>query len=908
MSDFSDYAERVSERYSVLQGVGNSLTLEADAPLCAQRGPWYAARDLPRAQKALVDARKRAREEQIRKMLGERPYLDLLLSVPVGPQASVHEIVSSESRVVLLGAAGAGKSTALRSLATNRVSGRDGDLLTLVVDLPALAASGQSLPEYLASDAAQEMDLALSPDFFANVLATGQAVVCLDDLDSIPTQEGRVQMIGQIESWADQFPRSRYVVAARTNAYEPALDRDAFAHFVLAPWSETVVADLESAWAKASAEWTEEEAEGHLAVAPRLLADVLAAREVVALFDGGKLNAGWTEIRSHLWDASWRQRLALVFRFLSQERPETWAKVMSLLFEAGGNDAYGPALHRYALVAADALAASDVSDALDLETRQRVVDGLVEWIEDASAVGRQEAVGALFQVTDEPYVASRSLQLVQDAEADPWAREAAVLIVGITSLADQAAAVDALWARVDDGEEHARVRQAASTALGHLAAQAVVGEGLQSAVEQGLLAHAVDSELPIEVQVAATEALGVVALASEDQGVPEGLVALARGEGEEKPSFSVQMTAGRALNALLSKGSAPFVEQMWALVRDEDIDESVRTLLAETLGKLGDAQAAAGVLLAIAHHPKIRPPGRRDAMEALGRLGHSDEAVVEGLTTIAGTKERKTKDFERLAAARALGEIGHLDLSLQYLLTLIADKSIYRSTRKDALALLGQVGLTGDEDLDNASVAVLQVWATEWHTTEDVRERAMASLEMIGAGTDEVIRDLISIVQDRRSYPRVRRAAVAALDRLAAEQKDVVVESIAVPFFDQEDKNDLLRVSIARLLQLWGGNERALEYLRAAAEQSYQALVRYRAGAVLHELGETEVATDTMRKLATDSSIADTIRCDALRALSFWHTGSDELAAEILPILEEEDPMPSTREGTYAALKSLLTA
>ena len=65
----------------------------------------------------------------------------------------------------------------------------------------------------------------------------------------------------------------------------------------------------------------------------------------------------------------------------------------------------------------------------------------------------------------------------------------------------------------------------------------------------------------------------------------------------------------------------------------------------------------------------------------------------------------------------------------------------------------------------------------------------------------------------------------------------------------------------------------------------------------------------TLLKLATDSSIADPIRCDSLRALSLWNVGDEELAGQLLPILtEEEEPMPNVREATFAALTSLLAS
>ena len=914
MSDFTDYADRVAERYGSLRLVGQNVVPleEGYVPLYARRGPWYAMRDLPRAQKALTDARKRVREEQIRAALEERPPLDLLLSAPLGPLVSIPEILSQEQRVVLLSEAGAGKSTALAYLATHPLPGKRGELLTVLVDLAALAASEQSLPEFLAADAEQHMSLAFPPEFYDNVLWTGQAVLCLDGLDAIQGRDARARAVKQIEAWLEQYPRARCVVTARANAYEPVLDGDVFAHYTLVPWSETVAADLDEAWTQASAEWSEEEAAEELTLGPRLLQGVLGAREVVSRLEENDVSAAWEEIHSHLWDVTWREKIALVYRFLSQEHPEAWARLINRLLDAGLNDPYKLVVRRHILVAGEALAASEMSEALDSMAIERIVDGLVDWMTNLEAPGRLEAANVLFQLTHVSYAAERALQLATDEETDTLSREAAALLLGVLHGPEPEPIVETLRALIDDQEGANRVRQAACTALGNLATAAGLGDELVDTIVDDLLVRIRDGGLSIDVLVALTEALGSIVLAQEepDDDLLEALFGLARGEGEEKVSYSVQIAAGRALNALLGETKdAQFLEQMWDLARNEDVDDSVRTLIAETLGRLdGDqVQAAAQILLAIARNPKIYPPGHRAAIEAVGRLGYSDDAVVEALTEIAeDTDRKKTKDFERLAAARSLGEIGHLDASLQHLLMLIADKSIYRNTRNDALALLGEIGLSGDEDLDNAVIAVLLVWVTEWNTTEDVRERAMKSLEMINVAREDVVRDLIGVAQDSRSYSRVRRAAVGTLFRLPVEDKELVVKSLEVPFYDREEKSDLLRVLLARLLYLWGEDERGLEYLHLAAEQSYQAMVRYRAGLVLYELGEREQAYSCLLKLATDSSIADPIRCGSLRELALRNPGDEELAQEFKPILQEEELLPNVREAVCEATKLLL--
>lgn len=910
MSSYTDYAKGTAARFAALDPIGQPDVSfeEGYVPLYACHGPWYAERELSRARKEVQSARSRAREEQIRSNLTEQTYVDALYRAAFGPRVTVPELVGKETRVVLLGEAGAGKSTALRFLARNPLAGQD-DSLTLIVNLGDWASSGMSLSEYLAADAKEALSLELDPGFFIEVLASGQALLCLDGLDEIADQKARLEIVEKIESMVDLFPRARFIVTARGDVYQPKLSADTFAHYQLLPWNTDVVDALESAWTSSTEGLSEEEVEERVAVASRLLRDILSARDVVALFADGKLNAGWKEIRTHLWDPAWRERIVLVYRFLSQDQPEVWSKAMSLMLEAGTSDEYGATLHRYLLVAAAVLAGSVQVADLNEDVRKGIVDGLIGWLEQPGAAGKQDAVDALYQLTNEPLAAQAVLASLGNSELDTLSRISAALLVGRLCTVDTDAATGALWERVNDSEEHVRVRQAATTALGFLAQSSALADDAQDELLAELVASVQNEDLPIDVRVAGTESLGAFLLVDAQASVLEALVSLARGEGEGKVSFSVQMAAARGLAALLASGWCDRDEQMWEFVRDQESDESVRAVIVEVLGSRGDRQEAAQILLEIARDMSITPPGRRDGLEALGRLGYADESIIEALSAICETHERKVKDFERLAAAKTLVDIGQLDLGLQYLLMLIADKSIYRTTRNEALSLLGEMGMSGDEDLDNAAIAVLQVWVTEDRTTEDVREHAMASLVKLNAGTEEVIRDLIGVAQDRQSYPRVRRAAVSALDRLVFEDVEAVSEALKVPFFDSEEKSDLLRVPLARRIYLWSENEYAWQYLKAAAEQSYQAMVRYRAAVVLHEFGEDELAVETLTKIAMDSTIADPIRCDAMRNLSFWKAGDQELAAQLNTIMtEEEEPMPSVLEQAYEAVKTLLAA
>ena len=993
MTNYTEYAERVSERYGVLQPIGQPPVSweEGAVALYARRGPAHAGEGIQRFRKSLSDARKRVRQDRTKELLGVRPEYELLWRVPFGSPTSIEDIVRRESRVVLLSEAGGGKTTALRYLAAHRPVWRtlvteEGeverhDLVTIMVDLPNLA--GRSLPEYLSEDAQRQMSLALGPEFFAELLANGQAVVCIDGLDEIPGQEERAKVVRQIESWVDQFPLCRYVVTARSDAYDPSLSRLGFAHHVLTPWNEAVSADLERAWREALDGWTVKEADrpfyverhrlwqhlalamriqnrrsasveeaqdwlveavlrdkklkisrqeargevelllqesvphlamvqrddGQLSFAPRLLQDILAARALETLCAEKSVRAAWEEAHQHLRAGNWRETLVLMSRFLAQDHAKPWSRFAARVLDAGEDDSLEPALHRHLLLVASAL--GDPSNELDRAMRKRAIDGLLSWMTDPEAIGRQDAIDVLFKLSGEPYAVEQVWLRAGDDSLDVWSREAAVLLLGVLGRTRANDAVEALQTCVDNTEESDRVRMAAVTALGALGSSGALDDELQAAVEDALLERVRDPELSIDVRVALAESLTVVLASTQRDLILETLIALARNENkrEDKVPYSVQTAGARGVcHVLPGIDDTQLVERLWGIAQEEEVDDTVRRVLAEALGKLDDAAKAAAVLIGLSRSPKVYPPGQRDVLAALGRVGYAEQSVVDEVIEIAETKDRKVKDFVRLAAAHALGELGYVALSVQHLLMLIADKSIYRTTRNEAFVCLGEMGSSGDAELDDAAISVLQIWVTEDNTTEDVRECAMDSLIMLRAGREDVIRDMIRVIQDKSVYPRVRRSAAEKFGSLPVEQKQLVVDALSATFYDQDEKSDLLRVPIARLLYLWGKDEHALRYLKLAAKDSYMALVRYKAAMILLELGEMEPAVAELLRLAQNADISDVIRHDALRALGLWTVGNEEVAEAIAPIAQNAELESNVRDAAYASLRSITAA
>jgi hypothetical protein len=988
----TDYADRLAARHSTLQRIDQTSVPweEGFVPLTIRRGSNYAKVQTDRFHDVLIGARKRVREEQIKQLLTVKPEWDLLWRTPLGAPKSMQQVVESEMRVVLLGQAGAGKTTALRSLAVKRpklaqpVPGSDDDrVLVFLVDLANIPNLGEaSLPQVLSQDAQDQLSLSLDAQDFQDVLIRGEAVVCVDGLDDLPEQAGKAQATRQIEAWVREFPNCRYVVAARSNVYEPGLDKDDFVHYALTPWYPAFIAELERAWKEGLAGWTatdpdrpyytqqgrlwqhlalemsirdrrsasEDQAQewlteavrrdrqlrigrrrvagevnalleegppqlvfvrsdkGTLSFVPPVLQEVLAARALATLCAEQGVRAAWEQMQGRVQTVSWRETIKLVLRFVLQEQPELGMELVGLLLEADAETSWEPVLHRRLLIAASAL--EGLPGGQYPQVSARVVDGLMAWLTDGSAVGRAESVRALLGLAGDTYAGEKVLAALTDSGLDEWSREAAALLLGRLGEGQGAETVAALEARIEDESEGARVQQAAIIALGALGSSGALEEDTEAALVEWLSERACNADLSIDARVAVVEALGLIVAQTARAEITQLLLALARGENEdERVPYSVRTAAARGIRPLISTGeNEGLVEEMWRVARDPEVDDGVRTLFAETLGLLGQAEEAAEVLLELTTAPKVYAPGHRAAIEALGRLGYGSDEVVAKMVEIATTKDRKTKDFERLAAAQALDGLGQLELSLQHTLMLIADKSLYRSTRNEALRYLGSQGATGNEALDAAAIAVLQVWMNEENTTEDVRENAIQTLCWLHAGQDEIIRDMIGIIQNRSTYPRVRRYAAAMLDRLPIAEKAMVVEALSPTFYDPEEKSDLLRVPIARLLFLWGEDEHALAYLRAAAEQSYMAQVRYNASMVLLEIGEADLAYIELLKLAQNPDIADPIRRDSLRALGLWAVGREDIAEAVAEVAQNAALESNVREAAFVSLNSIEAA
>ncbi len=119
----------------------------------------------------------------------------------------------------------------------------------------------------------------------------------------------------------------------------------------------------------------------------------------------------------------------------------------------------------------------------------------------------------------------------------------------------------------------------------------------------------------------------------------------------------------------------------------------MRRAAAEALGRLGRAEEAAEILLALARDERVEAGVRRDAAEALGRLGRAEEAaeILRPCTLMSGWRPgcagRLPGRWARLGQAEEAAEI---------LPALARDERVEAWVRRDAAEALGRLGRAED--------------------------------------------------------------------------------------------------------------------------------------------------------------------------------------------------------------------
>ena len=136
--------------------------------------------------------------------------------------------VEENSRIVVLGGPGAGKTTFLKFLALTYMEGElfkkshlKQSLLPIYIHLPTFARDKQYLEDAISIPLITKVD-GRARKFYRRLLETGNCIVLLDSLDEL-TVDQKLTITQQITDFCSQFPKTKIVVSCRTADYHQVL-------------------------------------------------------------------------------------------------------------------------------------------------------------------------------------------------------------------------------------------------------------------------------------------------------------------------------------------------------------------------------------------------------------------------------------------------------------------------------------------------------------------------------------------------------------------------------------------------------------------------------------------------------------------------------------------------------------
>ncbi|MGB8699796.1 MAG: NACHT domain-containing protein [Thermosynechococcaceae cyanobacterium] len=204
---FQRYIQNYADRHGLLKVLGMTEAVKLEEIYTAvqfldSQGIWQF--DPNRMEKAYRDSQKRRFQSQQCK---KRDGL---------------QVANAQQYLMVLGQPGAGKSTFLRRIGLEALKGQSGSYrhkcVPVFLELKQFRTGEVNLEQAIA----HEFETCGFPDPIAaarKMLANGQLLILLDGLDEVPTQQLDIA-IDQIQNFADQYKKNRFIASCRTAAYQ----------------------------------------------------------------------------------------------------------------------------------------------------------------------------------------------------------------------------------------------------------------------------------------------------------------------------------------------------------------------------------------------------------------------------------------------------------------------------------------------------------------------------------------------------------------------------------------------------------------------------------------------------------------------------------------------------------------
>ncbi|GEM_PF-3193554 len=457
----------------------------------------------------------------------------------------------------------------------------------------------------------------------------------------------------------------------------------------------------------------------------------------------------------------------------------------------------------------------------------------------------------------------------------------------------------ALWAELEPHLLEDDWAEVVPLTLAHL-------EDATPLVEQLLEANAEDEDQQRPLfRAAAALADGADVAEAVKRRVIDGLAQLARTRNRgRKVLFSLDAIA--ALERMENEAYAAKV--LFDLARDKEVDGWQRKQAAEALGRLGKTQESSALLATLVQDKTVKSQVHYAAIHALEELGDIDTLLAlardrtvngqlrgkiaadlrddhnrEANEIFLALAEDKSLDGRiRVQAAEELGESGWNDEATKLLYTIARDGSVDARARHKAAQAL--VELDCVEEAAQAWLALAQDEAVE----VKARVEAAESLDMLDRlkrikGTT---RAWLAIAQDVTVEARIRKDAAEALADLGlVEKASPVLLALAQDRKVQED----VRIRSAVLLLALAQDEVADDGVSTDATKA------------LTELKHIEKTVPTLLTIALDRAVDGFERAEAAQALT--HLGQNKESSQVwLAIAQDETVDEWTRQEAAEAL------
>jgi HEAT repeat protein len=844
----------------------------------------------------------------------------------------------SQSKVVLLGVPGSGKSTLVNFFALKICHGQANqvglddkrDWLPIVIRMRDwILQPQQSLLDYCRLFVENNLWAGvgkLPPGFFEHWLELGQALILLDGLDEVSNETQRKEIAEKIESFVGIYQQNPVLITSRPIGYRrDFFDEQKFTHYVLEEFDRPKIEAFIENWYSSRVD-NPEEAEQRktdlrsaldrkgqilqlaknpllitvIALIHRYQADLPRQRHLLYEKAVSTLLTTWN--KGHTPDSLLKSDIL---------KPNDWLYIMRkvayhLHSMEVAHDADGGTL-----IAKDDLIAeiSQVIKSLrscSLHDAQEEARCFVQFIRERTGLlneqGRDQ-YGFVHKTFQEYLTAAEIYSRFEDGDDDivltmikthlhqPHWREVLLLLVGMLKGQRAAKAIRAVLNANSEYEQwlHRDLLFAAWCLTED-------PQGLKQGNQE--LVHEILQNI-FDIEIAGKEKIGKSTIL-EISEIFRNLVEtnFQNDALELLDNYSSLIDSSTAIELRYSLGQTQ--EAIIALIYLlKDPEDFVHGGAVRILGQLGsESEQVIAALLSFLTDPEVFVRG--GVVRALGRSGNASQQIITALLPLLTDPIL----FVRASTIKALGQLGsNSQQIITALLSLLKDPE--QQIRTTTVESLGQLG-SNSQQVITALLPLLK------DPEEFVRSATALVLGQVGTNSDQVIIALLSLLKDPEDL--VRSRAARALGRLQSDSETIITSVLPL----LQDPDDSVRGRAASILGQLGNNSETVIIALLPLLKDPEIFVRIRVAETLCKLDHSsEQVTTILLSLLTD--LDDFLRIRAAEALGKSGNSSEQIITALIHLLKDPEflvrdcaakvlgQLGNSSEQVITALISLLT-